>query len=99
MTDAELTLRHQILSGYLDTKPGQGPKELQDAIMAKLFHPSTVWAVIDYLAEKQITKAQLDAMPEFKAAIDEQMAVGHHFDTSFEFAYRTGKYQITKENL
>lgn len=58
MSEAILTIKHQILSGYLDTKPGQGPKELQEAIFKKIFDPITLWALKEHL--DAVDKDRLD---------------------------------------
>lgn len=50
MTDAEMTIKHMILSGYIDLK-SKSPDEIQNTIFNKIFDPTTIWAIEEYLQE------------------------------------------------
>jgi hypothetical protein len=55
MSDAELTIKHQILFGFTNLLANEvlSPKEVQNAIFDEVFHPTTLWAVKEYLDERQ----------------------------------------------
>ncbi len=64
-TSAELTIKHAILSGYMEIQHGtDGPTEIQDKIFAKLYDPAIQWAVSDYLDELNFQILHLNSQIE-----------------------------------
>lgn len=58
MSDAEATVKHAIFSGIVSNWHRKGDPEfaeiIKDAIFNELFEPCKVWAVKEYLQEKEI---------------------------------------------